>query len=671
MAAFGWSVGDIIQGIRVVSSVCQAFSSTKGAEAHFADTISFLRGLRATLEAIEQHVSDADGNMKGKYSAHVLGILETIEPPFKKFAEYVEGYRPALEVSSRKSTIRKAGKKTKWAVEHLDKLSGKTAELKDAIASPLSLIMPLLILQAIDDIRSIAPPNVQQPLLNGGIIHFCHQSDVVPRLLSTVEDLKTSMVIHEKSLLSQIDSVKTLLKTLQPGNLSIKGLASSKSTQGDGSRLPNEDIRMVMAIEMLRLELKQATEAVLELLEDSRRSSFDDESVVDELELYRRAFKGIQQSLENSWLSLREIESFLERNGSSGNGASTEVTREEPYTNRPEARAGYGFGNSASLGVTAIASFFGSAMATVASGLFTRSQTCNENSSSPHQFSSDFAGLTYAHGSASSPASRSDESSAPQNTSGSSDSSKAGRSTKNENRPCQSSGGSPIPVTSTTKAQGILSQKRIGTSRSKYKNSPEPTPTFDSALGALYNGAAADLVRPSASNSTRAAGSTHQREPAHQATQGYSSHTRSSVLDSTNSTSSVSASGNFSIPSWESSTLGASYNGTGTTRNHTSAASKTTASTTKTRQSEPAHQAELEYSRSRPTYLKSTNSTMLPQGPPRRGTQGESGSLTFYCCCQCHHVSIMPAALGDNCYMCGHVIDYNCQLQTEQYMEAS
>lgn len=148
MADFGWSVGDIIQGIKVVTAVCRAFSSTKGAEAHFADTVSFLRGLQATLQAIEQHVTDADGNPTGKYSAHIMGILETIEPPFKSFEKYVEGYQPAFGVNSRKSTLKRAKKKVEWAVEHLDKLSGKTSELKDAIASPMGLVVPLLVLQS-------------------------------------------------------------------------------------------------------------------------------------------------------------------------------------------------------------------------------------------------------------------------------------------------------------------------------------------------------------------------------------------------------------------------------------------------------------------------------------------------------------------------------------------
>lgn len=148
MAAFGRSVEDIIQGIKAVTALCHAFSSTKGAETHYVETLGFLRELQATLECIEQHVAGADGDLSGKYPPHIRGILETIGPPFKKFIKYVEGYKPVLGVNSRNSTNGMARKDVLWGVERLDVLSEKTAELKDAIASPLSLVVSLIVLQA-------------------------------------------------------------------------------------------------------------------------------------------------------------------------------------------------------------------------------------------------------------------------------------------------------------------------------------------------------------------------------------------------------------------------------------------------------------------------------------------------------------------------------------------
>jgi len=53
MAAFGWSVGDLVLAIRFVVKTGQALKDTGGASDDYQESVDFLHGVEATLENLE------------------------------------------------------------------------------------------------------------------------------------------------------------------------------------------------------------------------------------------------------------------------------------------------------------------------------------------------------------------------------------------------------------------------------------------------------------------------------------------------------------------------------------------------------------------------------------------------------------------------------------------
>jgi hypothetical protein len=71
--SFGWSVGDIIEGLRLLHQIGSALKDSGGASSEFQDTISFLQTLSRTLNhlnALQETALDPDTaeNLKNQCS---------------------------------------------------------------------------------------------------------------------------------------------------------------------------------------------------------------------------------------------------------------------------------------------------------------------------------------------------------------------------------------------------------------------------------------------------------------------------------------------------------------------------------------------------------------------------------------------------------------------------
>ena len=82
---FGWSAGDVLLGIKVITKVCQAFSTNHGAMVAFAETKRFLGILEMTLKRLERYSTDS---LDGVYTNDIVCLLQVIEKPFKDFVNF-------------------------------------------------------------------------------------------------------------------------------------------------------------------------------------------------------------------------------------------------------------------------------------------------------------------------------------------------------------------------------------------------------------------------------------------------------------------------------------------------------------------------------------------------------------------------------------------------------
>lgn len=144
--AFGWSAGDIVQSIRIIIKICDAFKESGHASTKYTDSTAFLQGFQSTLSLIKDYTDDSS---TAKYTTAIEEQVKLIDAPYSQFEKHMLKFYPALGASSTQSGIRKAPKKIRWALKELSDISGEVAQLKNAVSGPIVLIGPLLQLQSL------------------------------------------------------------------------------------------------------------------------------------------------------------------------------------------------------------------------------------------------------------------------------------------------------------------------------------------------------------------------------------------------------------------------------------------------------------------------------------------------------------------------------------------
>jgi hypothetical protein len=136
--SFGWSVGDIIEGLRLLHQIGSALKDSGGASSEFQDTISFLQTLSRTLNhlnALQETALDPDiaENLKNQCSHIRVPLTEFLYDVSRR-------YEQSLGVSSTRNKIFAAPRKTQWALW----TSKKIKKLQDRIAIPMAAVGMIL-----------------------------------------------------------------------------------------------------------------------------------------------------------------------------------------------------------------------------------------------------------------------------------------------------------------------------------------------------------------------------------------------------------------------------------------------------------------------------------------------------------------------------------------------
>ena len=76
---FGWSAGDVVQSIRIIKKLCEAFKDVDGAETEYAEATAFLESFARILASIREFTN---ANPQAKYTTDIVEQIKLIDRPY-------------------------------------------------------------------------------------------------------------------------------------------------------------------------------------------------------------------------------------------------------------------------------------------------------------------------------------------------------------------------------------------------------------------------------------------------------------------------------------------------------------------------------------------------------------------------------------------------------------
>lgn len=131
MAAFGWSVGDIVASTQLIIKITRALRETGGAKADYQESIEFLSGLGTTLQNLRSIAPIlVNATQDGVLQLEIDRIVE----PLSTFSKNIQRFDSALGSQSSRGAWRSAPRKVQWATQ----VSKEVQKLRDRISLPLA-----------------------------------------------------------------------------------------------------------------------------------------------------------------------------------------------------------------------------------------------------------------------------------------------------------------------------------------------------------------------------------------------------------------------------------------------------------------------------------------------------------------------------------------------------
>jgi hypothetical protein len=139
--SFGWSARDIVKCVELIVRVSKGLRDSTGAAAQYQTAISFLDGLKTTLDKLKEHLEAYPNTFHGKDLNEQAERLKTAVENFKVEAEIFEA---SLGSASTKSSLRRAPKKIQWTL-----FADSITDLQMAISQPQNVLNTILLLQTL------------------------------------------------------------------------------------------------------------------------------------------------------------------------------------------------------------------------------------------------------------------------------------------------------------------------------------------------------------------------------------------------------------------------------------------------------------------------------------------------------------------------------------------
>jgi hypothetical protein len=138
---FGFSIGDFIAGGQIITQVIKAFKEAGGASSKYASEVSFLNGLKATLDHLERFVGSTESSQSNDLPQDISKLLQDIREPWQEFKTFLDKYESSLGTSSSRSKFAKAPRTIQYTVNDI---SGKVEKLRSQTEQPLQAVNSLL-----------------------------------------------------------------------------------------------------------------------------------------------------------------------------------------------------------------------------------------------------------------------------------------------------------------------------------------------------------------------------------------------------------------------------------------------------------------------------------------------------------------------------------------------
>jgi len=140
---FGWSVGDIVKFIEILTAVSKAFQDARGAAAKFREEVAFVTSMINTLSYIQIYTEQYPND---RYAEEIRQTVAHLHGPIKAIRKSLEKYERWLGRTSRKSRFRKASAVVRYTLRDFASDINKT---ESAITKPLLAVGALLTLQSL------------------------------------------------------------------------------------------------------------------------------------------------------------------------------------------------------------------------------------------------------------------------------------------------------------------------------------------------------------------------------------------------------------------------------------------------------------------------------------------------------------------------------------------
>ena len=114
MPAFGFSVGDFVSAIQLIQRICEALKAAGGASTQYQRVIIELNGLGIVLHDLNKVKPTKDDDPK--YVNTLRAMVHACQLQLHDYLANLEKYDESLSLSSRKTMLQTAGRKTRWAI---------------------------------------------------------------------------------------------------------------------------------------------------------------------------------------------------------------------------------------------------------------------------------------------------------------------------------------------------------------------------------------------------------------------------------------------------------------------------------------------------------------------------------------------------------------------------
>jgi hypothetical protein len=112
--AFGFSIGDFIASIKIVTKISKALKESGGAAEEYQSLVTELQQLQVLLEQLRDLPSTSSDSLS--HHNAVRGMAYQVQVPLRAFVKKMESYDKKLGSSANTDSWRSSKRKAQWAI---------------------------------------------------------------------------------------------------------------------------------------------------------------------------------------------------------------------------------------------------------------------------------------------------------------------------------------------------------------------------------------------------------------------------------------------------------------------------------------------------------------------------------------------------------------------------